>query len=266
MREIVGSKRADWIVADAYDDVTVYGRGGADDIAGSALGDMIYGGRGDDFLAGGAGNDVLLGGNGNDTIYGDYYLLDEIPPPFPAGTPSYEQIRGGNGDDTIYGGAGWIVAVGGRGDDTIEGAGGQLFGDEAPGEPQVAAGNDLLVTRMHFAGWTPTEMTGGRGADTFWVTADQFDGIASRVDVRDFTAEDRIAFDGNAPDGTFLSGQSMFAAFDTNGDRVLDGTDATSPVGVTWADPFANALCMQLFDGDMVALWGTQSLSDWQMV
>lgn len=266
MREIVGSKRADWISTSAYEDVLVYGRAGADNISGSALSDTIYGGIGNDLLAGGAGNDVIYGGNGNDTIYGDYRQVDENPASPFADAPSYEQIRGGNGDDVIYGGSGWIVAIGGAGDDMIYGHGGQLFGDEAPGELQVAAGNDLLVTQMGHSGATPTDHTGGRGADVFYVYAATYDGIGSRVDVRDFTAEDRVSFNGSLPDGTFLAGQSMFAAFDTNGDRVLDGTDAPSAVGVTWADPFANALCMQLFDGDMVALWGIQSLSDWQMV
>lgn len=266
MREIVGTKKGDWIFTSTYDAVLVYGRGGPDDISGSVLADTIYGGPGNDLLSGAGGNDTIFGGNGNDTIYGDYYYADGDTP---AGLPSLELIRGGNGDDTIYGGpgGGWIVAVGGAGDDAIYANGGQLFGDEAPGEPQVAAGNDLLVTGMGLGAWAPTDHTGGRGADVFYVNANTFDGIASRVDVRDFTAEDRVAFHGASPDGLqWLYGPEMFAALDTNGDRVLDGTDAPSAVGVTWADPFANALCMQLFDGDMVAVWGTQALSDWQMV
>ena len=78
--------------------LSIYTRGGNDDIIGSRFDDIIDGGAGNDTIRGGDGHDFILSSTGNDLIYGG------------AGG---ENIRWGTGDrshnpghDTIYGGSG----------------------------------------------------------------------------------------------------------------------------------------------------------------
>lgn len=79
------------------------------------------------------GDDTVVAGTGNDTIYGNVGL---------------DSLSGGGGDDLIFGGNDWDVINGGNGSDVIYGNGGNY--DGVAGDP----GN---------------RVTGGAGADTFYV-------------------------------------------------------------------------------------------------
>lgn len=84
-------------------------------------------------VTGGDGNDYFTSGSGNDTINGNVGL---------------DSLSGGDGNDLIFGGNDWDVINGGNGSDVIYGNGGNY--DGAAGDP----GN---------------RVTGGAGADTFYV-------------------------------------------------------------------------------------------------
>lgn len=91
------------------DSVTVYGKGGADEIIGSELADRIFAGRHDDFIDGLGGNDVIFGGLGNDELLGG---------------DGQDKLFGGQGSDFLFGNSGsndadgWSDSLkGGRGKD-----------------------------------------------------------------------------------------------------------------------------------------------------
>ena len=52
---------------------------------------------------------------------------------------------------------------------TIGGMGGEYYGDQGPGLRQTTAGMDKMSTDLGDDSGTPRIMTGGLGADTFWV-------------------------------------------------------------------------------------------------
>lgn len=66
----IGTKKADTIYGNAWDNVLKGGKG-ADTIFGGAGDDVIRGGKGKDKLYGGEGADILIGGKGRDTFYVD---------------------------------------------------------------------------------------------------------------------------------------------------------------------------------------------------
>lgn len=89
-----GTDEIDLSTAGTYQVSYIDGRGGADDLAGGAAGDVFIGGSGNgsDELTGSAGNDLLAGGGGNDTL---------------SGGAGNDVLRGGIGNgDTMDGGAG----------------------------------------------------------------------------------------------------------------------------------------------------------------
>ena len=120
----------------------VFGKAGADDIAGAGVADGLYGGGGDDRLSGfagndhlegNAGNDILVGGSGNDTLQGG------------VGADTY-QFKDSFGNDTIFDadGLGQVsinanVLTGGK--KISEG----LWESEDKGAVYVLRGTDLLI-------------------------------------------------------------------------------------------------------------------------
>jgi Ca2+-binding RTX toxin-like protein len=66
-----GSSDKDELDASHYNGpVTLYGRGGKDELEGGIGNDILVGGDGDDELDGGAGRDLLIGGDGKDELEG----------------------------------------------------------------------------------------------------------------------------------------------------------------------------------------------------
>jgi Ca2+-binding RTX toxin-like protein len=76
--------------------VTADGRGGNDQLTGTAIADRLYGGDGDDYLSGGAGNDTLSGGNGID---------------FMNGGDGKDLFRGVGTSDFVFGGEGYDTVM-----------------------------------------------------------------------------------------------------------------------------------------------------------
>lgn len=228
----------------------------ADDGGGTA-----HGRRGNDYLTGAAGTDILHGDAGSDVLSG--------------GAGGQDFLFGGHGGDFLYSGGGWSELWGGLGDDVLDGRGqlaggrggdiititaGVAYGDDVSN--RRVAGNDMIGTDYVFEPGAARAMIGGPGGDRFEISMCSTDGIGTRTDIYDFSAEDTgwVYVNGQGPGPLVRSGE-LFATLDSNHDGVLDGTDPASSAGVTWADPSANAFCILAPDGDMVAFWGVQRLS-----
>ena len=167
--QVVGGPDRDSLNAWKYSGRTrFFGRGGKDEMDGSAQRDFASGGSGRDRLYGYGGNDHLLGGDGSDLVRGDraWNIGPELP-----------------GDDRLAGGPGNDVLYGEKGADLVEGDGGndRVVGDEdsdrvfgGPGEDWLhgKAGGDLLVGDKG-----DDVVYGGRGPDESWSS----DGYADDV-------------------------------------------------------------------------------------
>ncbi|WP_293679158.1 calcium-binding protein [uncultured Phenylobacterium sp.] len=95
-----------------FSDLSVF-LGGADELTGSALNDVVSGFAGADTANGGAGIDIMNGNQGNDTI---------------SGGDGIDVVRGGKDNDSVSGGAGDDFVSGDRGSDTLSGGtGADLF-------------------------------------------------------------------------------------------------------------------------------------------
>jgi Ca2+-binding RTX toxin-like protein len=186
------------------------GKNGDDLIAGLAGNDNIEGGSGNDVLDAGADDDVVLGQQNNDTINGgdgNDLLVGGQGADAISGDDGDDWVEGDTGDDTLAGGADSDLLLGGSGSDMLDGGTGDdvLFGGSVVGTPlnltDLSAlrdgaeltdilsvpsdstvglrddsevdvlnggdGDDLLVIG---AGDTAS---GGEGADTFAIFADQ---------------------------------------------------------------------------------------------
>jgi hypothetical protein len=243
MFRLHGTKGNDYLSAYWADEPVELSAGrGNDEATGTRYDDWIYGGLGNDFLSGREGNDVLLGAKG----------LDEV-----SDFEGWNELRGGYGND-IVGGVGLLV--GGPGSDAIIVQGGTAYGDEGPGGTLPYNGRDNIHTDFAVNPWLSREMYGGANGDMFDIYFAPADGVATRLDIRDWAAAEGDELYVASPD-PFLQNAALFDALDTNDDRALDGLDGQSDVGLVWSDPNANATCIQLGDGDMLAVWNTQSLS-----
>ena len=237
---IDGGRDGDLLFGDLGND-TIYGRAGGDEIYGGDGNDVIWAGDADDYADGGAGDDFIAGGKGNDFI-GD--------------GEGWNDIRGGVGDD-IVGGSGQVF--GGPGNDIVGMGGGIFYGDDILGQSR---GDDtFLQDARHQKG--SSIAIGGQGADAYRIEFCN-DGIATRIDVLDFRQIEGDRFDAAVENLPGLPGAwtgNLGESLDTNGDHVIDGRDPAGAHGVTWADPYANAVCLLTADGDLLALWGTQSVT-----
>ncbi|MEM9005181.1 MAG: choice-of-anchor L domain-containing protein [Cyanobacteria bacterium P01_F01_bin.86] len=135
------------------------GRAGADTIMGQSGNDRIFGGRDNDVIYGGSGDDEMRGGRGNDIIIDDTNEDDA--------EGGADQLFGGNGDD-------WMLA--GNGNDMLEGGSGNdlLIGGNGNDDLDGGSGNDILIGINFGAIPFPAAaeidtMTGGTGADQFWL-------------------------------------------------------------------------------------------------
>lgn len=161
-----GTSGADTLEANSFEDSTVTGGAGNDEIMGGFGHDTLSGGDGHDYIRGGAGNDTLYGGDGNDILSGDA------------------------GDDTLIGGAGDDVMIGGAGRDTfhIEGndrvldysihEGDTLLGVSwlESGMSSSKSGQNLVLTQssnsLTILNFFDTVENGGVGSDYVRMTLD----------------------------------------------------------------------------------------------
>lgn len=161
-----GTSGADTLEANSFEDSTVTGGAGNDEIMGGFGHDTLSGGDGHDYIRGGAGNDTLYGGDGNDILSGDA------------------------GDDTLIGGAGDDVMIGGAGRDTfhIEGndrvldyfihEGDTLLGVSwlESGMSSSKSGQNLILTQssnsLTILNFFDTVENGGVGSDYVRMTLD----------------------------------------------------------------------------------------------
>lgn len=148
---IIGSQKADLVMANFKQGVTIDLMAGSDMIYGSTTKDIIYGGSGNDIiygslpvnetptvdsiasndqdkLFGGTGTDFIYGGLGNDDIYGNdinSHLLTE------SSSEKGDWLMGATGNDKIYGSASIDFLQGGKDQDMIFGGAGNdvILGD-----------------------------------------------------------------------------------------------------------------------------------------
>ncbi len=163
----IGTRGNDVLCAAVWEDSTLegrrgddelYGGDGKDTLDGNYGNDTLYGGRGDDTLYGGRGDDTLYGGWGNDTLYGGRgddtfdggWGNDTL-----YGDSGNDTLDGGRDNDKLYGGGGKDTLDGGRGDDELHGGNGKDTLDGGLGNDELhgGQGNDIY--------------TGGPGADLF---------------------------------------------------------------------------------------------------
>ncbi|MGP1384849.1 MAG: choice-of-anchor L domain-containing protein [Thainema sp.] len=144
------------------------GHDGNDSLVGRSGHDHIWGGAGDDSILGGSGNDELHGGSGNDVIIDDLNEDDDEGGQDQLfGDDGDDWLLGGNGNDALEGGNGNDILIGGAQNDTLNGG----------------AGNDILIGINFGQSPFPADpeidtMTGGQGADQFWLG----DGLFSYYD------------------------------------------------------------------------------------
>jgi Ca2+-binding RTX toxin-like protein len=149
-----------------YQPMTVYGRGGNDEIDGGSGPDFLLGGPGDDTVDGGAGHDRLDGGPGADKLFG---------------MGGNDAHRCGDGNDEADGGFGNDGFAGDAGDDRLKGGAGhdRMFGGAGADTLDGGDGNDTLT-----GGPGADVLTGGGGADVFLLQAGDVAGDAGDADAR----------------------------------------------------------------------------------
>lgn len=223
----------------------VHGDGGNDNIT---YGGEIYGGWGNDSIVSGYGDDLVYGGGGADLITVNRKLEDRD---FEYGTESTDKVYGGAGNDviifgetdsydeyrdtsvtntlsSIYGENGSdnisvkgifnVEVFGGNGNDVIS-AGGTVYDAIAYGESPVDVAIDYLLS-------------GGRGADSFMLTANtglgeegrQNDHTTTTFDLNDFKNDvDTVSMEGF---GVFAFSDFREFSHEIDGNVVFTRTDA----------------------------------------
>lgn len=206
------------------------------------IADRVLGFAGDDVIYGYGGHDDLRGGRGNDLI--EAYS-------------SSGRWLGGQGDDLLYNFGGQATIIGGSGDDVLHSSGGALYGDEQPGLPARAIGNDRLVTHMTEAG--VSSQTGGLGVDAFIVRMFA-EGIATEVDVKDFRPGiDKVGLSLLYTDGNGLRPADLFGVL-SGGDGVIDNYSQADGNAEVWSDVEGNRLVIRVHE-DYVVLEGVTQLA-----
>jgi len=217
-----GTALDDTINAQAGND---YVKGGAGDdvILGETGDDRLEGGRGDDTLSGGSHDDDLRGGSGNDRLYGGTGK-DHL-----RGQDGHDTLLGGDGDDRLFGNSGADLLFGGDGKDELRGGKGEDWLEGATGDDRLS-GNDGSDTILGGAGDDTLKgssgddlLEGGAGDDVLLggQGADHFHFRAGAAFGHDWI--DRFETDN---DVLVLEGFGAFSDLDSNGDGVIDATDA----------------------------------------
>jgi RTX calcium-binding nonapeptide repeat (4 copies) len=206
--EIIGTSKADQLQG-LFGDDQLSGRGGDDRIEGGYGDDSIDGGEGDDTIDPGiSGVDVVDGGA--NTAIGDLLVIDYSQNYFArvvsevnsvngsssgrfysitgagefvnvidevkftnierfaiTGAAQDDAIQGGDGNDILIGGGGSDTLIGGRGDDILLGGLEPL--NENPAIGQLPAAGQFIAAAVIQR--STDRLTGGSGADTFWLTS-----------------------------------------------------------------------------------------------
>jgi Ca2+-binding RTX toxin-like protein len=215
----------------------IAGTAGADTLTGTDAADRIDGLGGNDTITAKLGDDLIYGGDGNDYIDGDnlrYEVLD--------GRGGQDVIYGGIGNDSIEGGHGNDRLYGESGDDYLNGG---YSGDDiiegGAGDDRLIGG--LLALPAGMSGSDNDILVGGAGRDIFeariWHDSvgrfkdTPYPAYGGRQDViADFKpSEDQIDISlyrhdpGTGP-GRWLFMGGFFDQFDTDGNGILNGSDA----------------------------------------
>lgn len=191
MSRFRGTSHADSLAGTDFDD-QIFGRGGGDD---------LHGGDGDDTLDGGAGNDVLQGDEGQNTLHGR--LGDDYLAAAGSAADSLNVLRGDRGNDVLEDyNSGYARMEGGTGNDTLT---------VVAGQASINQSAELFL---------------GRGADTVQFMSEAGNATFSQAHVRDFTpGQDHLGV--FAADDLGMHGTAeLFAQMDSDGNGILDGTDA----------------------------------------
>ena len=162
---------------------TLNSAGTGQTIAGTVRADLLFGGTGDDEITGGEGEDTLHGDDGNDTLFGGKAmdsLFGDIGDDVLDGGDHDDDLIGGSGDDTLYGGDGDDELLGSFGNDTLEGGAGQDVLNGGAGDDIVVGNDDTDSDFLNggrgddiLRGGVGDTLSGGEGADTFAIDADQ---------------------------------------------------------------------------------------------
>lgn len=214
---------------------------GRDFVYGSQAGDYIEGGLGKDNLYGQNGDDRLFGGNDVDYLYGGSGA-DAL-----SGNDDRDFLYGDDGNDNLVGGTGGDYLYGGTGQDELIGADhfDFLYGEDGDDLVSGGLGDDLVS-----GGAGNDNLYGGRGRDLFLLAGAHLNGSQDRIG--DFeVAVDVISLQSvRTTNGTAIAG---FADLDTNGDAVLNASDAGVAI-------VGNALTLS-FDGGSLAIARVTQLS-----
>jgi uncharacterized repeat protein (TIGR01451 family) len=143
--------------ATLFQEATLFGDEGNDQLFGARGADGLEGGSGVDRLFGGSNNDTLCGGDGNDFVYG------QAGDDFAGGDAGNDKVFGESGNDFLLGNEGNDNLFGGTGDDRMFGQAGndQVFGEAGNDIGVGGDGNDRL-----FGGSGRDVLIGSDGLDT----------------------------------------------------------------------------------------------------
>jgi Ca2+-binding RTX toxin-like protein len=252
MATITGTNRADDLHGTAEGDM-ITARGGADRVNGGGGGDRILGGWGNDELWGNDGGDIIDGGRGRDTIgTGGTFAPGEV-----------DIARGRAGDDHLIAEYGESFLRGDSGNDTFEAY--------APGHATLhgGTGDDRydLVCQADWTGAGPSlpgiptqtyDIRTGVGADQVKLWG-QVDGAIAWARIEDFTPDRdllEIAY-FNPSTGEWNDVDQVFDRLDTNDDQALDTSDGPTDFGEVLVDAYG----VHLRTGDdWLSLKGHESL------
>lgn len=181
---LAGTEGNDVFSISAIGGIAYYGKGGDDQITGTAYNDRLYGDDGNDTIHGGAGDDTLYGGAGNDTLYGDA------------------------GKNTFYGGAGNDTIHAGGSSDTV------MFDGTSYGSDTIKADTSLSLTLKYAAGGPAiTDITQSQDGWTY-VDITYADGTSTRIENLSSLSTLSSIYDGN-------TGRTLTIGTDDSKDIVL---------------------------------------------
>ncbi|MEM1292829.1 MAG: choice-of-anchor L domain-containing protein, partial [Cyanobacteria bacterium P01_H01_bin.162] len=239
-----GTQHGDSIAGLDGDD-QLRGHDGNDAIAGRNGNDQLFGGNGDDFIMGDRGDDEMHGGSGNDFIIDDVNEDGQGGADQLFGDDGNDWLLGAGGHDELQGGSGNDVMIGGTGNDSLNGG----------------ADNDIIIGINWGSEVFPADpevdtMTGGAGADQFWLGDGVFpyyddgqlitSGAQHQAIVTDFSSQegDVIFLHGEASDYTLQAVDGATRILRLGGVPEIIGTLE----GVTGLD--LNSDAFQFFDAE----------------